>query len=170
MPVCQNCGETFPNRVTVDGQTKVVSNRKFCLTCSPFGRHNTSKHPVQKANGRKRCPECTEMLDVSEFYKRNDGEPSSYCIRCVLKKSLDRQRALKQASVEYKGGRCVRCGYNRSLAALEFHHLDPSEKDINISKKRFLDLERLKPELDKCILVCSNCHKEIHYGTSTEIK
>lgn len=65
--------------------------------------------------------------------------------------------------VEYKGGECQICGYKRCISALEFHHIDPSEKDFTISGKSW-SLERLKNEADKCILVCSNCHKEIHEG------
>ena len=66
--------------------------------------------------------------------------------------------------IEYKGGSCTRCGYNKYQGALDFHHLDPKEKDFNpghLKKYKFDD--KIKKELDKCILVCSNCHREIHY-------
>ena len=65
--------------------------------------------------------------------------------------------------VEYKGGKCECCGYNSCVEALEFHHLDPSQKDFTISgtSKAF---KTLKTEVDKCIMICSNCHKEIHAG------
>lgn len=72
-----------------------------------------------------------------------------------------RQRT-KQALVDYKGGSCVRCGYSRCLAALEFHHTDPNEKDFTISGSLVANIEKMKIEVDKCILVCSNCHREIH--------
>lgn len=63
--------------------------------------------------------------------------------------------------IEYKGGKCECCGYSKCIEALEFHHLDPSKKDFQISgtSKSF---ETLKNEADKCILVCANCHREIH--------
>lgn len=64
--------------------------------------------------------------------------------------------------IEYKGGKCERCGYNKSMRALEFHHLDPSEKDFGISKQINRNINDLKKEVDKCILLCSNCHAEIH--------
>jgi predicted HNH restriction endonuclease len=56
------------------------------------------------------------------------------------------------------------CGYSKCESALEFHHLNPNEKDFNISSIRQLSnfTEKIKNELDKCILVCSNCHREIH--------
>ncbi len=74
-----------------------------------------------------------------------------------------RLRAVKQQAVDYKGGQCVVCGYARCIAALEFHHISEDGKDFNISHK-CLSFEKLMPELDKCILVCSNCHREIHAG------
>jgi hypothetical protein len=65
--------------------------------------------------------------------------------------------------IEYKGGKCEICGYDRCNRALEFHHKNPSEKDFTISG-RSLSFDRLKDEVDKCLLVCSNCHSEIHDG------
>lgn len=60
-----------------------------------------------------------------------------------------------------KGGKCVRCGYDKCLKALEFHHIDPSKKDFTISNDHFRLADAVK-EIDKCILICSNCHKEFH--------
>lgn len=73
------------------------------------------------------------------------------------------RKEVKRRLIEYKGGKCQICGYNRCQDALDFHHLDPSQKDYNISggTKSF---NTLKSEVDKCILVCANCHREIHYG------
>lgn len=73
------------------------------------------------------------------------------------------RKNIKKRLIEYKGGECQICGYNKCQDALEFHHLDPSKKDYNISggTKSF---NTLKSEVDKCILVCANCHREIHSG------
>lgn len=65
--------------------------------------------------------------------------------------------------IEYKGGKCEICGYDKCVRAMEFHHLDTEKKDFTISSKS-LSFEKLKMEADKCILVCSNCHCEIHDG------
>jgi hypothetical protein len=66
-------------------------------------------------------------------------------------------------SVEYKGGKCSSCGYNKCIAALEFHHLDPSKKDFSISSSgNTRSWNKVKEELDKCVLLCSNCHREVH--------
>lgn len=70
--------------------------------------------------------------------------------------------------IKYKGGKCQICGYDKCFAALEFHHLDPKEKDFTISGKSWA-FEKLKKEVDKCILVCSNCHKEIHFKMKKQI-
>lgn len=74
-----------------------------------------------------------------------------------------RRKKLKQMSIDYKGGCCQKCGYNKCNGALEFHHLDPNKKDFAISSKGDTkSWEKLQNELDKCILVCANCHREIH--------
>ena len=74
---------------------------------------------------------------------------------------VDWRKRTKIKLVEYKGGCCSRCGYNKSVGALEFHHLDPNEKDFTIAGKSW-SYERIKKEVDKCILLCANCHVEIH--------
>lgn len=79
--------------------------------------------------------------------------------------SVARQRDLKRKAIEYKGGKCEKCGYCKCSAALEFHHKNPEEKEFAIGKTRSQSRKRIQPELDKCMLLCSNCHKEIHYST-----
>ena len=74
---------------------------------------------------------------------------------------IDWRKRTKTKLVEYKGGSCKVCGYGNSISALHFHHLNPIEKDFTIGGKSY-SFERLKSEVDKCILVCSNCHCEIH--------
>jgi hypothetical protein len=83
-----------------------------------------------------------------------------------LKKAVSiRRKKIKKMSIEYKGGSCQICNYNKCIDALEFHHLDPNEKDFGISAKGITRAwKKVKEELDKCILVCSNCHREIHAG------
>ena len=75
-----------------------------------------------------------------------------------------RSTALKQKAVNYLGGQCSQCGYNKTLNALHFHHLDPKEKSFELSKNilRCKAWEVIVIELNKCILVCANCHAEIH--------
>lgn len=63
-----------------------------------------------------------------------------------------------------RGGACEICGYCKNIAALEFHHLNPEEKEFNVDMRKFsnMNLEKLEAELEKCILVCANCHRELH--------
>ena len=82
-----------------------------------------------------------------------------------VKHVAKRRQQLKKMAIEYKGGKCLICGYNRCDAALEFHHLNPDEKDFSIGKDGYTrGWEKIKDELDKCICVCANCHREIHNG------
>lgn len=62
------------------------------------------------------------------------------------------------------GGQCCICGFNAFQEALEFHHVNPDEKDFALSSSEMKNLEAQLEELKKCILVCSNCHKGIHAG------
>lgn len=86
------------------------------------------------------------------------------CKKCISDNVSDRRTLIKERLVEYKGGKCEKCGYDNCITALEFHHLDPSIKSFVLNKGSFnQSYERLKKEADKCILVCANCHREIHY-------
>lgn len=76
-----------------------------------------------------------------------------------------KRRIFKEKSVAYKGGACEACGYNKCLHALTFHHRDASIKEYNLSKIfHILSWDEMKKELDKCHLLCSNCHYEVHAG------
>lgn len=81
----------------------------------------------------------------------------------LLETRLKRRNLIKIKAVEYKGGKCSRCNYDRCITALDFHHINPEEKDFTIAKYYNLSWDKIKIELDKCILVCANCHREIHY-------
>jgi hypothetical protein len=74
-----------------------------------------------------------------------------------------RRKRLKELVVAYKGGKCVLCGYDRCVEALSFHHL--GDKEFGIGAKGYTrSWARVKAELDECLLVCQNCHAEIHAG------
>lgn len=76
-----------------------------------------------------------------------------------------RRKKIREMAVEYKGGSCTICGYKKCARALSFHHLDPNKKDFGLSYKGITrSWEKTKRELDKCILLCMNCHMEVHDG------
>lgn len=83
-------------------------------------------------------------------------------------KVTEHHRRLKKKAVDYKGGSCKVCGYSKSLAALVFHHRDPSQKDFALSQWKAASWDSMVPELDKCDLLCSNCHNELHEIEATQ--
>ncbi|OVE78929.1 hypothetical protein BVY00_01605 [bacterium G20] len=92
---------------------------------------------------------------------RTYADRRQYNIRAVSK----RRRAVKALAIEYKGGKCQLCGYKKYQGALDLHHIDREQKEFNISKKgHSRSWERVKKEIDKCILVCANCHREVEAG------
>ena len=100
----------------------------------------------------------------TEFAERKDGNRTKWkCLKCEAEAVQRRRDKVKLMSIAYKGGKCQCCGYNKYVGALEFHHINSEEKDFGISAKGYTrSWERVKEELDKCILVCANCHREIH--------
>lgn len=82
-----------------------------------------------------------------------------YLIAAVYK----RRKKIRQMAIEYKGKQCQQCGYDRCAEALEFHHKDTSQKDFSISEKGYTrSWDKVREELDKCSLLCANCHRELH--------
>jgi hypothetical protein len=69
---------------------------------------------------------------------------------------------IKERAVEYLGGKCSICGYNKCIKALHFHHIDPHTKEFTISQNTNKAWEKVKKEIEKCILLCANCHAELH--------
>lgn len=100
---------------------------------------------------------------LTEYVLRNDGRYR--CKKCSVEAVQRRREKLKLLAVEYKGGECEVCGYKKCVNALEFHHIDPNEKEFGVGENGYTrSIETIKKELDKCVLVCSNCHREIHAG------
>ncbi len=167
MPDCAKCNIHFSNSIKIDGVVRNMQNRRFCLSCSPFKKHNT--RDITKSDpsieGSKHCNKCDRTLLIEEFYWKEDGvRLAPYCKECSNTLSNVRQQNLKLQAVNYKGGKCIVCGYSACLAALVFHHIDPEQKDFSISHFKCASFEKIAPELDKCVLLCSRCHQEHHVG------
>lgn len=88
------------------------------------------------------------------------------CKACKSNRQKKIYRKYKQQAVDYKGGACIKCGYSKCIASLDFHHRNPDEKDINWKKLTKRSFKSIVKELDKCDLLCRNCHGEIHYCQS----
>lgn len=92
---------------------------------------------------------------------RTYADRAEYLKLAVIK----RRKKVRDMAIEYGGGKCIICGYKKSKRALSFHHVDPTKKDFGISFRGYTrSWEKTKAEIDKCILVCMNCHMEIHDG------
>lgn len=114
---------------------------------------------INKITGHKRCPSCNVSKSLDHFYKSKKS--SSYCKECIIQHNRKKRLYVKQQIVNYLGGKCTRCGYDKCLAALDIHHLDPSSKNKNYAGNR-TNFKKIKNELDSCIILCANCHREEH--------
>jgi len=142
--ICESCGERFAAKTVVDGQVRSLYRRRFCLTCSPFGAHNTSNAPA-----------AIQSPSELKEHRRRKRNAKTY-------RSQKRRRQRRKAElVTAAGGRCVDCGYAVCLAALEFHHRDASTKEFGVGNFGG-SLERLLAEAGKCDLLCASCHRVRH--------
>lgn len=117
---------------------------------------------------KKLCKYCGEEKTIDNFYPRRDRKNGNavnpYCKPCSRAEVAVRKVRLKKLCLEYKGGKCEICGYGKCIDALEFHHIDPSIKNFSLSSISSPKLTNtIKKELDKCQLLCCNCHREKHY-------
>jgi len=92
--------------------------------------------------------------------------------KCQVKYHVDKRRLeLKFKAVQYKGGKCERCGYKGSIACFDFHHLDPSLKSFAVSNNPHTrSWKRVKEEVDKCLLLCANCHRTVEFNKTSNLK
>ena len=91
------------------------------------------------------------------------------CKKCYVYYGNEKRKRKKEELVKYKGGKCEICGYDKCIDALEFHHPDPNKKEFSLSDSTvWRSLDEMKKEADKCILVCANCHREIHWKERQE--
>lgn len=148
---CQSCGAAFPSKVAIDGKVRSLYSRRFCLDCSPFGAHNTSKVPPGALSA-----------SALEAYRRRRRSAKFY------RYQKKRRRSVKARLIAELGGRCSDCGYPAHPNALEFHHLDASRKAFTMSRLiGTLSYEALAEEAQKCVLVCANCHRARHAAAVT---
>ena len=158
MPTCLMCNQSFPNRLKVGQKIINAQRRKFCLECSPYGAHNTrSLKSISKASVTQNC-KC--LLCGKEFLATGTYTRCNYC-------SVKLRRCrLKLAGVALLGGKCNTCGWNENPYILEFHHHDKN-KEFTISNVMNLSWDKMRHEMEKCTLLCANCHR-IEHETRTD--
>ena len=103
------------------------------------------------------CKTCG-CTDSTMFYPNQKYR----CKKCVNQRTIEVGRETAVKIRTYYGNKCLICGYNKYQCSLDLHHIDPNTKDINYSNIRYWKWERILKELEKCILVCRNCHQAIH--------
>jgi hypothetical protein len=146
--VCEKCSEKPHKRnCKIHGVSTFYKNNDNVFCCK---RCDTIKITICKYHGK------------TDFVLNNKGV--LICKKCRAYNTSEHRRKLKQKAVELFGGKCTECGYSKCIAALDFHHVDKTKKEFNIfgvSKKSW---RKIVEELKKCILLCSNCHREHHWN------
>lgn len=158
---CEICGTMMYN---------VTTRRKYCSKkCAKEAeKAKLRAKTAEKYAQGKICEKCGKTFTPKKY-----GWNRKYCFECVPEEAYTSgaavRRNIKKWAVEYKGGECERCGYNKCIEALDFHHKDPNEKDFCISDRNInQNWEEIKKELDKCEMLCANCHREEHVKLKKE--
>lgn len=158
MPNCKKCETFFPLRVVIDGKERLLAKRKYCLQCSPFGQHNTKQlHALSRLAPEKSCAQCQRVF----VWDRAAGHRGNLCNTCVQRR---RRTMFSDLITSEMGNSCWVCGYSKSRAAMHLHHVDPSLKSFAVGGSEGRSVESVRAELQKCALLCANCHAEVHEG------
>jgi len=105
----------------------------------------------------KNCTYCQLPVEENDSYKAKPGVHK----RCWKSRTYQlKLKVLYEYMLKHTGGKCSRCGYDEYLGALCFHHKDPLQKDRTWRKQ--WAKEKLYKELDKCEILCMNCHAKVH--------
>ena len=100
----------------------------------------------------------------TEFVLYGCTRPRWRCKRCVGEAVTRRKRRVRATLLAAAGGRCAICGYGRCSQSLHFHHVDPGHKRLELGSHRGAALATFLLEIDKCVLLCANCHAEVEAG------
>jgi hypothetical protein len=159
MPICSICGEYYPSEEIRNGKRRNIGFRKKCLKCEPMHIYEQTPENISGL-----CLFCKKPIDNSNH---KTSIRTQYCSdKCMHKYITYKKRyGRKKILLDIMGGKCSICGYNKCLDALEFHHIDPKEKDKKLGNMMQMKWETILEESKKCILVCANCHREIHFKT-----
>ena len=147
-----------------------VSNRTVAYWIEKYGLPRPKDVRAGDAAERLRCGDTSasricRIHGMTEFVL--DRGRSWRCRRCRQEAVAKRRRNVKRILVDEAGGRCCICGYDRSIAALQFHHIDPATKEFGLAQRgNTVALERARQEAAKCVLLCANCHSEVEAGVT----
>lgn len=111
----------------------------------------------------KTCVKCNTLKPLSNFYYRSDrNTPHSYCSSCMKEDVTERSHLSKKFYVDALGNKCSRCNQSYDYKSYDFHHIEPEHKDFTLRDHKLATHTKIIQELSKCVLVCTNCHGEIH--------
>lgn len=108
------------------------------------------------------CKICEKEKPLAEFIQSR-GIKQRRCKECIYARGTQYKQKNKLKAIAYKGGKCVDCGYVGNPAVYEFHHLDESGKDREPNQLMGCKWENITKEIDKCVLLCANCHRIRHH-------
>ena len=112
----------------------------------------------------KKCIICNEVKTKNDFYfRKNRNNYLGHCKRCHNYMQVMKLRKNKLKIIDYMGGKCYDCNMIGLPCIYDLHHLNPSQKDRKISSMSQKAFDNIKIELDKCILLCANCHRKRHF-------
>lgn len=138
--------------------------------CKKLGISLSRKNP--HGIGNAKCSLCHEIKTIDNFYSENKEKTqfSRICKPCYSQYNMKRWKDRKEKAIEYKGGKCLDCGLSFIPEVYQFHHRDPNSKDYDWRKLRLRTEETIRKELDKCDLLCANCHCVRHVRMHNELK
>ena len=169
MNICQKCNNPIPSTLTIGGRVFDLSKRHYCTSCFKFTERKCEGDMTPKASyqSERFCPKCQRVRPIIDFlYLKRQRRYMWRCRDCSAEIQAQKIKEFKRKCMEYKGGSCKSCGYNKCTTALDFHHRNADEKEFNIGSIWFRGFDKAKVELDKCDLLCSNCHRELHDNLS----
>lgn len=138
-------------------------NSATAMPAPSLEHEDTIRYLVETGTSRPTIADALKIdfKDLVLFCKRKNIK-SKRNMFGYLKVKQHRRNKKKILAAMYLGGRCVICGYDTSYKALDFHHKNPKNKDFTICTSLNKSWANIKAELDKCELLCANCHRERH--------
>lgn len=112
----------------------------------------------------KRCSKCKCDKSIDDFYsKGSSGKTQTFCKVCFNAYCIERWRKRKFEVIAHFQDKCNDCKNTFHYSIYEFHHLVPSEKEYSWNKLRLFSNDKMQKELQKCVMLCANCHRLRHY-------
>jgi hypothetical protein len=163
MPKCKKCNESFPNRLKIDGKYHVLRSRKYCLICSPFGKHNTKQIELNRYPNGGDVIICRVCDKPTPTYQTNGWR------KCYVCYQREREVRVRDKVHSIVGDACWKCSYSKGKIGrkvLDFHHVDPAKKLFSLHVRNMTNLSwtRIFAEMQKCALLCCRCHREFEVG------